>query len=84
MKLLHIDSSALGKNSVTRELTAAIVAQWAAALDGLQVEYRDLDRDPLPHLTATQLTGADPAEVEAAERTLQQFPLPTWWWWERR
>ena len=26
MKLLHIDSSALGQNSVTRELGAAIVA----------------------------------------------------------
>jgi len=73
MKLLHIDSSALGQNSVTRELTATIVAQWAAALDGLQVEYRDLDRDPLPHLTGGSLAKADLAEADAAERTLQQF-----------
>ena len=73
MKLLHIDSSALGQNSVTRELTASIVAQWTAALDGLQVEYRDLDRDPLPHLTGSSLAKADPAEAEDAERTLQQF-----------
>jgi FMN-dependent NADH-azoreductase len=73
MKLLHIDSSALGQNSVTRELTGAIVAQWTAALDGLQVEYRDLDRDPLPHLTGGSLAKADAAEAEDAERTLQQF-----------
>jgi FMN-dependent NADH-azoreductase len=73
MKLLHIDSSAQGQNSVTRELTGAIVAQWTAALDGLQVEYRDLDRDPLPHLTGGSLAKADAAEAEDAERTLQQF-----------
>ena len=72
MNLLHIDSSALGQNSVTRELTAAIVARWSAALPGLQVEYRDLDQQPLPHLTAGSLAGADPAEAEAAGHTLQQ------------
>jgi len=73
MKLLHIDSSALGQNSVTRELGATIVAQWSAALDGLQVEYRDLDDEPLPHLTGASLAKADPAEAAEAERVLQQF-----------
>jgi FMN-dependent NADH-azoreductase len=73
MKLLHIDSSALGQNSVTRELGAAIVAQWSAALDGLRVEYRDLDDEPLPHLTGASLAKADPAEAAEAERVLQQF-----------
>ncbi|WP_330970743.1 NAD(P)H-dependent oxidoreductase, partial [Lysobacter sp. A3-1-A15] len=51
MKLLHIDSSALGANSVTRELSAAVVARWQEALPDLQVVYRDLDAEPLPHLT---------------------------------
>ncbi|GAB3505846.1 FMN-dependent NADH-azoreductase [Pseudoxanthomonas daejeonensis] len=73
MKLLHIDSSALGQNSVTRELSATIVAQWSSSLDGLQVDYRDLDREPLPHLTGQSLAKADPAEAAEAERTLQQF-----------
>ena len=73
MKLLHIDSSALGQNSVTRELSAAIVSQWTSTLDGVQVEYRDLDREPLPHLTGGSLAQADPAEAADAERTLQQF-----------
>ncbi|KAF1697723.1 FMN-dependent NADH-azoreductase [Pseudoxanthomonas koreensis] len=72
MKLLHIDSSALGPNSVTRELGAAIVAQCLAQQDGL-VEYRDLDQEPVPHLTGASLAKADPGEAEAAERILQQF-----------
>ena len=63
MKLLHIDSSVLGPNSVTRELGASIVAQWQATSDGLQVQYRDLDRDPLPHLDSARLAQADPAKA---------------------
>jgi FMN-dependent NADH-azoreductase len=73
MKLLHIDSSALGTNSVTRELTAAITARWQDAIPGLEVEYRDLDADPLPHLTAGSLAKADPEESAETGRVLQQF-----------
>src|SRR5688572_13806661 len=68
MKLLHIDSSALGANSVTRELTAAIVARWQDQLPGLEVTYRDLDAEPLPHLTGPVLTKADAAAAEESER----------------
>lgn len=73
MKLLHLDSSALGTHSVTRELSAAIVARWQDAVDDLTVDYRDLDADPLPHLTGRSLAKADAAEAETAEATLQQF-----------
>lgn len=73
MKLLHLDSSALGAHSVTRELTAAIVARWQDKLPQLEVEYRDLDKHPLPHLGSRSLAGADPAEAAAAEDVLQQF-----------
>lgn len=73
MKLLHLDSSALGTNSVTRELSAAVVARWQDAAADLTVEYRDLDAEPLPHLTGRSLAKADPAEAEAAEAALQQF-----------
>lgn len=73
MKLLHLDTSALGTNSVTRELTAAVVARWQGAHADLTVEYRDLDSDPLPHLTGRSLAKADPAQAEADEATLQQF-----------
>ena len=73
MKLLHLDSSALGTGSVTRELTAAIVARWQDKLPQLQVEYRDLDADPLPHLTGRSLAQSDPAEAADAARAMDQF-----------
>lgn len=73
MHLLHIDSSALGANSVTRELSAAIAARWRDALPGLQVTYRDLDVDPVPHVTGRSLSGADAEEAAAAERVLADF-----------
>lgn len=73
MNLLHIDSSALGANSVTRELSAAIVARWQAQVPGLVVEYRDLDADPLPHFTGRALAGGDADAAAAAERALAQF-----------
>ena len=73
MKLLHIDSAATGAGSVTRELTATIVARWQDTVPGLSVTYRDLDTQPLPHLTGPILTKADAAAAEASEQTLQQF-----------
>ncbi|MFA6230269.1 MAG: FMN-dependent NADH-azoreductase [Rhodanobacter sp.] len=49
MKLLHLDSSALGGYSVSRQLTADIVAQLKSQSPGIEVSYRDLAAEPLPH-----------------------------------
>jgi len=73
MKVLHIDSSALGDHSVTRELTAAIVADLSKAVPNLTITHRDLDKDPVPHLTGASLAKVDAAEAAAAEAVLQQF-----------
>lgn len=73
MKLLHLDSSALGDHSVSRELSAGIVARWVALHPDTIVEYRDLDRHPLPHLTAASLARSDEAEAAEAARVLEQF-----------
>lgn len=73
MKLLHIDSSALGTHSVSRELSAAIVSRWQDNVPGLEVTYLDLDNNPLPHLTGQVLAKADPAVAEAGELAIQQF-----------
>jgi FMN-dependent NADH-azoreductase len=50
--LLHIDSSIRGDASVSRKLSARAAAAWRAAHPGGTVTYRDLGRDPLPHLDA--------------------------------
>ena len=73
MKLLHLDSSALGANSVTRELSAAVVGRWQDAHAGLTVEYRDLDSNPIPHLTGRSLAQADAAEAADAAAVMEQF-----------
>ena len=72
MKLLQIDSSALGAQSATRELTQAIVADWRAREPGIEVSYRDLDREPLPHLTAASI-GGDAAQLALREMLLAEF-----------
>jgi len=73
MKLLHLDSSALGTDSVTRELTAAVVGQWRDSRPALAVDYLDLDRTPIPHLSGRSLAKADAAAADVDERVLQQF-----------
>lgn len=55
MKLLHIDSSVLGTNSVSRQLTAQIVAQWRASHPSTTVETLDLASNAPSHLSADSL-----------------------------
>src|ERR1700689_2741926 len=50
--LLHVDSSIRGAASVSRKPSARAAAVWRAAHPGGTVTYRDLGRDPLPHLDA--------------------------------
>ncbi|HWI79766.1 MAG TPA: FMN-dependent NADH-azoreductase [Ramlibacter sp.] len=84
MKLLHIDSSALGSNSVSRQLSKSIVAQWRAAHPGTVVEYLDLAADAPTHLSSDSLgfrlgyedknlTDAQRRENEISERLVSQF-----------
>ena len=70
MKLLHIDSSILGEGSVSRQLTAKLVAAARAKHGGVQVTYRDLVAQPVGHLTGAHLAAAQGASVESA--ALQQ------------
>ncbi|HEY5072619.1 MAG TPA: FMN-dependent NADH-azoreductase [Caulobacteraceae bacterium] len=82
MKLLHIDSSILGANSVSRQVSAAIVERLRAATPDLEVIYRDLAAAPPSHLTGGQFAarfGAAPedaedqAQVAAGEAVLAEF-----------
>ena len=84
MKLLHIDSSVLGNNSVSRQLTAEIVAKWRASHPGTAVDYLDLAIDAPSHLSAdslgfrmapgaVDLTDIQRQENAVSEALVQQF-----------
>ncbi len=73
MKLLHIDSSILGGNSASRQLSREVVARWQARVPGLRVIYRDLAAEPLAHLSGASLAQTDPEETQRNAQTLEQF-----------
>jgi len=64
MKLLHIDSSALGGYSVSRQLSADIVAELKRQTPGVEISYLDLAAEPLAHWTPAV------ADASTAEATL--------------
>ena len=84
MKLLHIDSSPLAGNSVSRQLTERVVAQWHATHPGTVVEHLDLATDAPTHLSmdslgfragpdAQGLTDVQRRENEISEKLVSQF-----------
>jgi FMN-dependent NADH-azoreductase len=58
MKLLHIDSSILGDNSASRQLSRELVQAWKAAEPAINVTYRDLAADAISHFSAQTLVAA--------------------------
>ncbi|HWY62645.1 MAG TPA: NAD(P)H-dependent oxidoreductase [Rhizomicrobium sp.] len=65
MKLLHLDSSILSGNSASRQLSAAIVGQLTKATPGLDIAYRDLAAEPLPHLSGELFAARQGAVPES-------------------
>ena len=83
MKLLHIDSSILGDNSASRQLSASVVKAWQAAEPGVEVTYRDLASEGINHFsgatlgalgTAAELRdAAQQHEAELSAQALAEF-----------
>jgi FMN-dependent NADH-azoreductase len=83
MRLLHVDSSILGGNSVSRSLSAEIVAAETRRTPGIEVTYRDLAAAPLGHLSGVHLAARQaglasqpPAivtDVENGQAALEEF-----------
>lgn len=71
MNLLHVDSSALGTHSVSRELSRAVLESIKRAHPGAKLTYRDLAANPLPHW-APAPDAANPAERGGSE-ALDEF-----------
>jgi FMN-dependent NADH-azoreductase len=70
MKLLHIDSSITGAESVSRQLTARIVEGLRKGSPETTTTYRDLVKNPLPHHALSHEAEEDRA---AAAATLNEF-----------
>ena len=86
MKILHLDSSALGADSASRALTSAIVGALRAESGAGEPTYRDLASPPLSsvdgpllHILRAQGAEASPVspqlrvEVDLAEVLLAEF-----------
>ena len=84
MNLLHIDSSAMGAASVSRQVTAAVAKALAAG--NATVTYRDVAAEPLAHLGGELLQAMRPvpgapapdsaavrAELALTEEVLAEF-----------
>jgi FMN-dependent NADH-azoreductase len=64
MKLLHVDSSILGEGSLSRRLSAQIVAAEQALHPGLEILRRDLAVSPVGHLSGAHLAASQGASPE--------------------
>ncbi|WP_434698296.1 FMN-dependent NADH-azoreductase [Pseudomonas sp. D1-1] len=83
MKLLHIDSSILGDNSASRQLSRELVQAWKAAEPAINVTYRDLAADAISHFSAQTLVAvgtsaelrdaAQQHEADLSASTLAEF-----------
>jgi FMN-dependent NADH-azoreductase len=82
MNLLHVDASVLGVQSVSRQVSAAIVQRLRGEIPGLTVTYRDLAAEPIGHLSGAHLAAAHGAvpnaaglaeDIEAGQAALAEF-----------
>jgi len=62
MKLLHLDSSIMGEGSASRAISSAVVERLRETHAGLEVIYRDLAAEPLPHMTLDAFMKLDTGE----------------------
>lgn len=77
MKLLHVDSSILGTHSVSRQLTAEIVAEWRKSRPDTTVEYLDLAVNAPNHFGADAIAvkgiaQPEPTEAQRAENAVSE------------
>lgn len=82
MKILHIDSGVQGANSFSRDMSAKVVAKVKQANPDAHVQYLDLGKNPIPHLTEQALPmvfgfaeGSDEesGEPEVSHKALADF-----------
>src|SRR5579863_1329273 len=83
MKILHIDSSINGSNSVTRDLSRSIVDRLTTQNPDAHVVYRDLGAWPLAHLSLDAFADSSvvdeflDAEVIVIGAPMYNFGIPS-------
>ena len=81
MNILHLDSSILGPQSVSRSLSADVVAKLIMACPDALATHRDLAADALPHLNGDYVAvtrfGARGEPGEALTRCSDSSASPT-------
>jgi FMN-dependent NADH-azoreductase len=66
--LLHIDSSPRGERSHSRRITREFVEQWKQAHPSDTFTYRDIGRNPIPHVDEPWIAAAfSPSEQHTPE-----------------
>ncbi|MEW2518653.1 FMN-dependent NADH-azoreductase [Actinacidiphila alni] len=73
--LLHIDSSIQGDRSVSRKLTARAADAWKAAHPDGTVTYRDLGKEPIPHLHSGTVFVAMVPEADRNDEQAATYAL---------
>lgn len=71
MKLLQIDTSILGEQSVSRQLTSSVIGKLSAAYPGAEIIHHDFALEPIPHLSDAEFLawqGVEPNNETAQQR----------------
>jgi FMN-dependent NADH-azoreductase len=58
VQLLHIDASPRGERSHSRRMTREFVEQWKQQHPNDTIAYRDVGRNPIPHVDETWIAAA--------------------------
>ncbi|ANC35340.1 NAD(P)H-dependent oxidoreductase [Acinetobacter baumannii] len=71
MKLLQIDTSILGEQSVSRQLTSSVIRQLSTAYTDVEIIHHDFALEPIPHLSDAEFLawqGVEPNNETAQQR----------------
>ncbi|MFA2962253.1 FMN-dependent NADH-azoreductase [Acinetobacter pittii] len=71
MKLLQIDTSILGEQSVSRQLTSSVIGKLSAAYPDAEIIHHDFSLEPIPHLSDAEFLawqGVEPNNETAQQR----------------
>lgn len=75
VKLLHLDASILGEHSASRQVSHDIVERLRSGGQDVQITYRDLVADPLPHLVLGNLPSRHRLAAEVDESAREAFAV---------